>query len=181
MDFQRCDAVVLEVTTRRLHLVQPVFHDADILGCAPLGGEGGGADFERPAHVEQAFIEVPVGLGIEVPGEDLRVKEAPAAGQGDAGADLGARLDQALGLERLERLAQHRARHAIGFHHHRIAGEDRAHRILAGDDALADFVDDEGMEIPCSGSPGQRANKAACFDHATLSRATLLRERRRQI
>ncbi|MCY1554757.1 hypothetical protein D9M68_913520 [compost metagenome] len=119
-----------------------------------LDGEGCGAGIECPAHIKQALVELPVRRGIEMPGQNLRIEKAPAAGRRNPRANLGPRLDQAFGFERLERLAQHGARHAIGFHHHRIAGENGADRKLARDDAVADFVDDEGMEIPCSGSPG---------------------------
>src|SRR5690606_10994229 len=99
----------------------------------------------------------------------------PAAPGRDPRADLWPGLDQALGLERLDRLAQDRARDPVALHHYRVAVQNRANWGGARDNGPADFVDDESVEIARSMPPREGSDKAAGFDHIRLSGTLCLR------
>ena len=68
---------------------------------------------------------------LEVPDENIRIEQVPVRTLEHARADLGLWLDQTLGSERLQRLAQHGSGYAESFQQFRIAGQNTVFGIGA--------------------------------------------------
>src|SRR6185437_13103380 len=85
-------------------------------------------------------------VGGEAPGEDVGVEHVPLIARLDAGADLGAGFDQALGGQHLDRLAQDRPADPETDAEVDLAGQDLAGREVTAQDLLADLVGDAAMD-----------------------------------
>jgi len=109
------------------------------------GGQRGGKGFEGLADLTDVDQELLADAGIEMPGQHVRVEEIPARPLRHPGADAGPRHDEALGRERLHRLAQHGAGDLEARLQFGVAGQQVALGDLAGDDGAAELVDHVGV------------------------------------
>lgn len=98
------------------------------LGLGPaLGGKARRCRLQQAAQFEQVAHEGGIGPVGEHPGQNIGIEHVPPLARGDAGAGLGAALQQPLGDQGADRLAIGRARDA-----QRLAVLDLAGQRLAG-------------------------------------------------
>ena len=134
---------------------------------ARLGGERGRLRLENAPELQHVADEHFGRRGLHVPGEEIGVEHVPVGLRPHHRADLLARDDQALGLERAERLAQRRPRHAEAHQQARLVRQARTWRIEAGDDFAAERGGERvvdvalGRDSPVSSSPRARTRPPA--------------------
>ena len=115
-----------------------------------LGGLAGHVGLEYPPDLHQVIENAQVFV---VPDRRLQhhgVQEVPLVGQRNPGALALLGADQALLLQDLDRLADHRPADAEGLAEPRLGGEQRPRFELAGHDAVKQHVNDRG---PQAGRP----------------------------
>ncbi|MNL65183.1 hypothetical protein D3C87_1894800 [compost metagenome] len=96
-----------------------------------------------------------------MPGQHIGIEEVPAIARQYAGADACPCLDQALGRQRLQRLAQDRARHAEPVEQFGVGWQNGAFGIVAGDNGKAHVPEHVGMKIARQVAARQGGNEVA--------------------
>ncbi|MCX7348129.1 MAG: hypothetical protein NTZ54_00915 [Alphaproteobacteria bacterium] len=87
-----------------LHVCQGFLQHRELFGRGPFGGQYGGAGFENASDLLQREQEGALIEGGAVPCHDVPVQEVPTLARFDARADLGARDEEALAIQRLDSL-----------------------------------------------------------------------------
>ena len=126
---------------------------------AVAGGEPGGERLDRPAQFEQLAALV-VALRAEgAPLDDVGVEQVPVADRADPGADVGPGADQALGLQHAQGLAHDGAGDLEALAD--LLGDQRAVGAqVAGDDHLAELLDELAVQSPAAAAAGAAADPA---------------------
>src|SRR5882724_590985 len=102
--------------------------------------------FEDAAHLLHRLEEAIAAGRRHVPGQDIAIEQVPARARLDARSDFGPRVQQSLGLQHLDGLADGRPAHAQPLAPLGLVREQGARREVAAQDARADLLG--GGEMP---------------------------------
>lgn len=118
-----------------------------------------GERLDRPAQLAQFAALVVALRAVRPPLDDVGVEEVPVADRTDSGADVRARADQALGLQDAQGLADDGAGDLEALAD--LLGDERAVGAeIAGDDHLAELLDELTVEATASTAGGAAADPA---------------------
>ena len=159
---------------RRGHRLVSVFDVTQLCLVSLARGERRRRRLDDLAHLVELQREARLGRGRAAPGEHIGVEQIPARAGSHAGADARARLDEALGREHLDRLAQGGAAHAELAAQLFLVGQCFAGRAAAADDAPAELVHHLAVQVAARISAGAGArwlHHSAMAEHGRLGRS----------